>query len=85
MSESKHTPRPWYIEKRLLGSGWLFRLGQAPFKDEDEAEANRQLMEVAPDLLAALEKIAKTFENDSRDTLIMYQIAKLAITKATKQ
>ncbi len=91
----KHTPRPWSIHWGTAqgGSGHhivddtdhgeLSRIATVLFHDDAEGEtkANARLIAAAPDLLAALEEIAK---NDPFNQSSAGIIARAAIAKATK-
>lgn len=97
---NKHTPGPWKIgwwkhsfeshhgASIRLGNGFIIAgvfSGKRDWLQKDrKAEANARLIAAAPDLYEALKRIAKAFEDDSRDVLIMYQIAMLAIQQVEK-
>ena len=65
-----HTPGPWHCEngrgiktadgEHVSGLGLCTLLGGQP-EDREEAEANTRLMAAAPELLAALEDMVKSF------------------------
>lgn len=61
---SKHTPGPWVI-KLHQGAGNLFRLDNQMSANEfvSSCEANRRLVEAAPEMLEALRQIAVAFRD----------------------
>ncbi|MCF3478937.1 hypothetical protein GUV60_02540 [Stenotrophomonas maltophilia] len=105
MSHTKHTPGPWVIEK--LSGGWgviapnwgyvAFHVtSDLPHWNEGQ-EANRRLIAAAPDLLEALERIARPHDcgcvpctGQCRSQIAleiaveeMQELARAAIAKAT--
>ncbi len=68
---SKHTPGPWVYDMRDDGSMEVHNVDYSMFiakrhkmNDRDEAVANARLIAAAPDLLAALEFVAKLMHAD---------------------
>lgn len=82
---SKHTPGPWrYQDIRSSGEHVYFRIesknGAVGFAyKSDNAEGNARLIAAAPDLLAALRKIAT---NEKLGTGDCMEIARTALAKA---
>lgn len=65
---SAHTPGPWQIKQRNLVASSAGRLlADCGFAEVpgDECQANARLISSAPDLLAALKKIAGGFINSN--------------------
>ncbi len=95
MSESKHTPRPWYVDGLLFigvdkhGNGrGSFRLqtdDDDPYPEE-EVEANQQLCASAPELLEACEEMLHRFGHLDTDPgkREACSEARAAIAKATE-
>lgn len=89
-----HTPAPWRVAR-----GRAVYAVQTPddravctlWQDGDEQAANARLIAAAPDMLAALERIARTAgtTTDATATLALVQtigaIAETAITTATEE
>ena len=72
MTEAKHTPGPWIVQSKLSGSenhrgfrimdapnAWALADVQPGDSDGDLGRANARLIAAAPDLLAALARIAE--------------------------
>lgn len=86
---SKHTPGPWKVD--AMGNVWsadtkVCEMSEHPVmasgcyreKTDDEHRANARLIAAAPDLLAALERIA-----DETAATWVCDVARAAIAKAT--
>jgi hypothetical protein len=95
MANTQHTPGPWYSggEGRSIGRNdemtFLFALTQSRVTKKEQ-RANARLASAAPDLLEALETIAKTFaECVPGDDCKCYEdgqrIAEEAIAKAKEE
>jgi hypothetical protein len=95
MSNTKHTPGPWIIDRdgfndpgALDGGDNLRRVlrwDAFARRHTDEAEANARLIAAAPELLDALQVMAKTFEGLAAIHNDAYRQARAAIAKATGQ
>lgn len=94
-NQPKHTPGPWeygklnnyeYFDVEHKGTRIcsLFTHMDGDTEEQEEAEANAQLIASAPDMLEALQKCVKAMENSNCDSLITDQ-AKAIIKKATGQ
>lgn len=95
MSEPKHTPGPWVVERNVMAQGVCHLAVVARHAGQDWMpcsitpmdsmrpidEANAQLISAAPDLLAALEGILRI--TDRRH--FVWDAAHAAIDKATKE
>jgi hypothetical protein len=59
---SEHTPRPWKVESSTDRYGRTsYAIVEVFNPEKPEEEANRQLIETAPDLLEALEAVANAY------------------------
>jgi hypothetical protein len=95
MSEHKHTPGPWVVDKApsmLGGNGFTVRAGGAIIctafpgastdRIEPVAELNARLIAAAPELLEAL-KAVQTFIEGKPDAVEPFGMVRAAIAKAT--
>jgi hypothetical protein len=58
---SKHTPGPWLIEPDVYSVG-VYSLLTAIDTSDAEEQANARLIAAAPELLQALKKVLKTYD-----------------------
>lgn len=98
-THAQHTPGPWTLEAGRTfqtGSGEFYlsygkdRHGNPKFRDFCELDANARLIAAAPEMLAALERIAASEPRPRRDghydadvVETLQRIARAAIRKAT--
>ena len=92
----KHTPKPWNVGISLdhtYGRPWpVFRIEllEDPSPGSEEVQANRRLIEAAPDLLEACQRMCKVLGSGSCTAWqapapfwASYDLMKIAIAKAT--
>jgi hypothetical protein len=93
MSLATHTPSPWSVSIDCDETGdhsHVYVLHEARGCDEERAEANRQLIEAAPKLLAALQHLlvdaedrGETHDDETGEEYDDWKQARIAITLAT--
>ena len=68
MSETKHTPGPWFFEGRRVkarcshGVAWTIAKVGRILENDEQHESNAHLIEAAPDMFAALEDLLPEIE-----------------------
>jgi len=88
----KHTPAPWHVALNDRGTaneiwsydGWVATLQP---RIDDEEDANARLIAAAPELLAALEQIARLAHDGQVCAQVQHalgDIARAAIKRATR-
>ena len=84
MSESKHTPPPWYVENLTVWSA-NGKVLESPSGDIDQIEADLQLASAAPELLATLEYILNEHLSDCYPECPYCRAGYAAIAKAKEE
>ena len=89
MTDMKHTPRPWFANQHRGFNEWIIGPGRGSHvctirfgKDRPEAEANKNLITAAPEMLEAL-KVACEMLDEMRPHSDGLAQVKSAIAKAT--
>lgn len=91
MSETKHTPGPWFAHGRYIGTkNHKSAIGECRdvngnWSDDVKSSGNAHLIAAAPDLLAALKKMlpeANRIDQHLRPTFETCEEARAAIAKA---
>ena len=86
MTQPKHSPTPWNNGCDATGKPLIFQTREVPFGDVvPEYQANRALLDAAPDMLAALADLHDYWTNEDSQHHIdtLKAKARAAIARAT--